>query len=124
VPLPLAVLDACVLFPAALRDTLLRAAEAELYAIRWSEQILEEVRRNLVATSRVDARRAARLVGAMRRSFPEAAVTDFETLVDRMANHADDRHVLAAAVVAGVTIIVTHNLRHFPRRALVLQRHF
>jgi hypothetical protein len=31
-----AVLDSCVLLPAALRDTLLRAAEANLYRPQWS----------------------------------------------------------------------------------------
>jgi hypothetical protein len=42
------VLDACVLFPASIRDTLLRAADAGLYRVYWSELILEEVRRNLI----------------------------------------------------------------------------
>ena len=42
------VLDACVLFPASLRDILLRAAEVGLYRIRLSDTILEETRRNLV----------------------------------------------------------------------------
>jgi len=31
-----AVTDTCSLFPYALRDTLLRAAEAELYGLRWT----------------------------------------------------------------------------------------
>ena len=42
------VIDACSLYPMYLRDTLLRAAEARLYRVYWSEQILEELRRNLV----------------------------------------------------------------------------
>lgn len=42
------VLDACVLFPASLRDTLLRAAKADLYRLHLTEEILEEVRRNLI----------------------------------------------------------------------------
>lgn len=42
------VLDACVLFPASLRDTLLRAADADLYRVHLTADILEEVRRNLV----------------------------------------------------------------------------
>jgi len=37
------VLDACVLIPASLRDTLLRAAEQGMYQMHWSELILEEV---------------------------------------------------------------------------------
>ena len=45
IPAPFQViLDANVLFPFTLRDTLLRAAERELYLIGWSGQILEEMR--------------------------------------------------------------------------------
>jgi len=42
------VLDACVLFPGSLRDVILRAAEADLYRLCLIDQILEEMRRNLV----------------------------------------------------------------------------
>ena len=44
----LALLDACVLVPASLRDTLLRLAEhPRLYMPRWSEEIIAETVRNL-----------------------------------------------------------------------------
>ncbi|HWS85170.1 MAG TPA: hypothetical protein VN207_13025 [Ktedonobacteraceae bacterium] len=42
------VLDACVLFPGSLRDILLRAAEVDLYRLCLTDQIVEEMRRNLV----------------------------------------------------------------------------
>jgi len=45
----MALLDAKVIFAAGIRDTLLRAANAGLYRFHWSDQILEEVRRNLLA---------------------------------------------------------------------------
>jgi hypothetical protein len=35
------VLDSCVLYPMYLRDTLLRAAEAGLYRVHWSQEILD-----------------------------------------------------------------------------------
>ena len=44
----LVVLDACVLVPGSLRDTLLRAAEAGLYRLCWSDRILDELRLSLV----------------------------------------------------------------------------
>ena len=42
------VLDACVLVPASLRDTLLRCAERRMYLPRWSNEILDELRRTLL----------------------------------------------------------------------------
>lgn len=54
----------------------------------------------------------------MREAFPEAVVTGYEQLVPAMTNHEKDRHVAAAAVVAGAQVIVTSNLKDFPRAAL------
>lgn len=113
-----AVTDACVLYPAALRDTLLRAAAADLYRLHWSGESLEEARRNLVDNHAMTAARAERLIAAMVRAFPDASVEDYQRLVPAMTNHAKDRHVLAAAVAAGAEVIVTSNLRHFPTLAL------
>src|SRR3712207_360231 len=101
-----AVLDASVLFPAAVRDTLLRAAAAGLYQVRWSDEILEEVRRNLVSTGRATHEQAQRLIDMMRQAFPEAVVEGYEALVQLMTNDAKDRHVLAAAVASRVQVIV------------------
>jgi hypothetical protein len=96
----LAVLDACVLFPAALRDTLLRTAEACLYRPRWTDAILDEVRRNLVESGRISKGQAARLIDVMRGAFPSAMVAAYEHLIPFMTNHPKDRHVLAAAVAS------------------------
>jgi predicted nucleic acid-binding protein len=118
VPSVVAVLDASVLFPAALRDTLLRAAHEGLYRPHWSDAILVEVYRNLIETGRTSQRQAQSLIATMQEAFPDATVTGFEPLVDRMTNHPKDRHVLAAAVAAGAQVIVTSNVRDFPERAL------
>lgn len=114
------VLDANVLYPFSLRDTLLRLAERELYVLAWSERILDEVARNLIADGRTDEATAARLQVAMRSAFPEALV-DADAIAatePAMTNDAGDRHVLATAVVAGAEGIVTFNARHFPAAAL------
>jgi predicted nucleic acid-binding protein len=84
-----------------------------IYQAYWSEEILEEVRRNLVRTKTTTEEQAARLVLAMREAFPEAVVTGYEPLVASMANDTDDRHIAAAAVKAGAQVIVTSNLKHF-----------
>jgi predicted nucleic acid-binding protein len=114
------VLDANVLYPFSLRDTLLRLAERELYVLVWSERILDDVGRNLIEDGRTDAATAARLQAAMRSAFPEALV-DADAIAatePAMTNDPGDRHVLATAVVAGAEGIVTFNARHFPAAAL------
>ncbi|MGH2458052.1 MAG: PIN domain-containing protein [Chloroflexota bacterium] len=113
-----AILDACILIPAALRDTLLRTAAVGLYQPCWSEDILAEVQRNLVAHRMTTPGRALRLVATMRRAFPQAMVEGYTHRVAELETHPDDRHVLAAAIVADAGVIVTANLRHFPVAAL------
>jgi len=113
-----AVLDANVLYPFSLRDTLLRLAELELYTPLWSERILEEMRRNLIERQ-ITEDQADRLIAAMRRAFEEAEVDapEIERLEPAMTNEPNDRHVLAAAVAAGSELIVTFNLDDFPADA-------
>ncbi len=42
------VLDACVLYPAPLRDLLLSLAAAGMYGARWTDRIQEDWQRNLL----------------------------------------------------------------------------
>lgn len=107
------VLDANVLYPFTLRDTLLRAAAEGLYQAYWSPEILAEVTRNLLKNRIVHQEQARRLVGKMTEAFPEASFTGHEHLIDAMRVHAKDRHVAAVAVAAGAQVIVTSNLRDF-----------
>ena len=107
------VLDANVLFPFTLRDTLLLAADEARYQLYWSEQILDEAIRNLISSTTITAEQAARLRATMERAFPEAMVTGHEALIDAMPNDAKDRHVAAAAVKSGAQVIVTMNLKDF-----------
>lgn len=110
--------DACVLFPPRLRDTLLRAAEAELYGFWWTDEILEELRRNLVGQGHASAEQAQRIVEAIAESFEDTRVTGHEGLTASMPNDPKDRHVAAAAVAAHAQVIVTSNLRDFPPEGL------
>jgi len=109
-----ALLDACVLYPTSTRDLLLRASERGLFQIRWSDEIIDELVRNLVADKRCTPEQAAELVRHMRLAFPEAVVSGYQKLVPTMGNHPGDRHVLAAALVAQASVIVTDNSGHFP----------
>jgi len=107
------VLDANVLFPFTLRDTLLRAAARGYFQVHWSEQILDETTRNLIGSGTVTPDQAQRLTSALSRAFPEALVTGHEAFVDAMTNHEKDRHVAAAGVKAAAQVIVTFNLKDF-----------
>jgi predicted nucleic acid-binding protein len=112
-----ALLDTCVLYPAYLCDTLLRLAEASAYRPLWSADILAELRRNLIGRG-IPAERVDRRITQMTRSFPDALVTGYESLIDGMTNHPKDRHVLAAAVRANAEVVVTFNLNDFGEPAL------
>jgi len=110
---PVAILDANVLFPFTLRDTLLRASAAGLYQVRWSDEILTEVTRNLVAKGRIAEAQAKSLRRAMEAAFPDAMVAGYQHRIRDMRNDSKDRHVAAAAVQGGATVIVTQNLPDF-----------
>jgi predicted nucleic acid-binding protein len=111
--------DANVLYPIALADFFLTVAlETNLFRPHWSTEILDEVGRNLqknrpdLAEGQVRSR-----LDAMNRAAPDALVDPPCELVNAMTNPEDDRHVLAAAVVAQASVIVTFNLRDFPSEA-------
>lgn len=74
-------LDANVLYPFTLRDTLLRCAERDLYQPFWSEQVLDEAIRNLIKSGRMDEQKAAHLTAQMRLTFPEAFVENYDDLI-------------------------------------------
>jgi predicted nucleic acid-binding protein len=116
----LAVVDACALYPFALRDTLLRLAELELYDVQWSERILEEMRANLLENYGATDEQADRVVAEMTGAFAGAAVPAdaIAELEPAMTNDEKDRHVLAAAVASGSEVVVTFNLTDFPEEAL------
>lgn len=115
-----AVLDACVLYPLTFRDILLYSnlVVGQLYAPIWSDEILDEMARNLIERGRLQPERAPTLIDGMNRAFPDALRNPPRELIDAMTNDPKDRHVLATAVHAGAQVIVTENLQDFPAEAL------
>lgn len=114
------VYDACVLYPAPLRDLLLRAAMTSVVRARWSEAILDECFCSILE-QRPDLSESAlqRTRELMTRAIPDCVVEDYQDLMDGLAlPDPDDRHVLAAAIRAGAQAIVTFNLKDFPAPAL------
>jgi hypothetical protein len=117
---PIAVLDACVLYSAPLRDVLLEMTVDGLFLPRWSDAIHEEwishVLENRPDLDRSLLRRTRQL---MERAFPDALVAGYQKHVAEVVlPDSDDRHVVAAAVASGATVIVTNNVRDFPAAAL------
>jgi predicted nucleic acid-binding protein len=114
-----ALLDANVLYPASLRDLLLQLAFAGFYRARWSAEIDEEWKRNLLAARPELAAKIERTQAVMRRAIPDALVTGYESQIPNLIlPDIGDRHVLAAAITAEAEVIVTFNTKDFPADAL------
>lgn len=117
---PIAVLDANVLYPASLRHLLIWLAVVETFDARWTATIQDEWTRNLLHNEpRLDPARLARTRQLMDAHIPDGLVTDYEARIAGLTlPDPDDRHVLAAALHCGASIIVTSNLKDFPTAVL------
>ena len=113
------VLDANVLIQAAVRDTLLRLSEQRLFLCRWSEEILEEVRRTLTGKRGLSEDKVDSLLEQLRTHFPDACVEPgYKEMIPAIKNDEKDRHVIAAAVFCKAEVILTYNVRHFPEESV------
>lgn len=115
-----AVYDACVLYSAPLRDFLLRLASFRLVKPYWSSEIQREWMLGL-SKNRPDLlpERLERTRREMERHFPQSCVKGFEHLIPTLLlPDLTDRHVLAVAIHAKVSLIVTANLKDFPKNIL------
>ena len=114
------IYDACVLYPAPLRDLLVRVGLTPLVRVRWTDTILDECFRNIFE-QRPELKPEAldRTRELMTQAIPDCMVTGYEPLIDGLLlPDPDDRYVLAAAIRAGAQSIVTFNLKDFPAPAL------
>jgi hypothetical protein len=112
--------DACVLYPAPLRDFLLHLATTGLFRAKWTNEIHEEWIRSLLE-ARPDLRREQleRTRELMNAHVDDCLVAGYEDLIPALSlPDCRDRHVLAAAIHSGADVIVTFNLRHFPADTL------
>ncbi|CAG9185408.1 hypothetical protein LMG23992_05537 [Cupriavidus laharis] len=112
--------DACVLYPAPLRDLLMWLALSGRFRARWSARIHEEWKRNLLKNrTDLSRRQLDRTSDLMDAAVPDAVVEGYEDLIAGLAlPDPDDRHVLAAAIRCNASVIVTFNLGDFPSRVL------
>jgi predicted nucleic acid-binding protein len=115
-----AVYDANVLYPAPLRDLLIRIAQTGLVRAKWTDAIHDEWIPNVLKRNpHLSADRLARTRRLMNEAVRDCLVTGFEDLIESLTlPDPDDRHVLAAAIKAEADVIVTYNLADFPAEAL------
>ena len=126
-----AMLDANVLVPSLLRDTLLTLGAGGMYQPRWSPVILGETRhaiRSLRDAKGQDKEQTeayiAHLFSETERSFPDSSITGWEHLEGTFGlRDPQDEHVVAAAVEGSAGVIVTENLRDFPEAKLPGELH-
>ena len=116
------MLDACVLYPVVVRDLLLTLAIESAFVPVWSDEIIDEMRRNVLADlPGITAEQFDKATTTgMRKHFPASFVGGYESLIMQMDNDSKDRHVAALAVHAAAAGIITYNLRDF--RGHELQR--
>lgn len=115
-----ALFDACILYPAPLRDLLMRLALTDMFRARWTNDIHEEWMSNLLA-NRPDLTRQQleRTRDLMNDNVRDCLVSGYEDLIGGLElPDPDDRHVLAAAIRTRASVIVTFNLRDFPGESL------
>lgn len=109
------VLDTNVIYPITIRDILFWFAYDELYTPKWSKHIFDEWK-NVMARKGVDNAEIEKRVIHAFKIFPDAMVEKYEALIDNLELPDEkDRHVLAAAVKVNANLIVTNNLKDFPK---------
>lgn len=115
-----AVCDACVLYPFHQRNILIQAAVDGLYEARWTDEIHAEWMRSLTANvPEIPLGRLQATRRLMDQALPEALVVGFHHHIESVElPDPDDRHVVAAAIEAKASHILTWNLRDFPANAI------
>ena len=111
-----ALFDACVLYPAQLRDLLLRVALSDAFKARWTDRIHDEWVGSLLRDRPdIPTERLGRTRELMNSAVPDCLVIDYESFIEQLTlPDPDDRHVLAAAIRCQAGVIVTLNMRDFP----------
>jgi len=108
--------DACVLYPAPLRDLLMHLAITDLFQAKWTNEIhdewIESVLHKRPDLKRVQLERTRTL---MNENVCDCMVENYQYLISALnLPDENDRHVLAAAIKSSCSVIVTYNLKDFP----------
>lgn len=117
---PVAVFDACILYPFHLRNIVTQAAVDRLVEARWTDAIHEEWIRSVAArVPTIPIERLQNTRELMNQALPTAMVDGYEDHIPAVnLPDPNDRHVVAAGIAAIASVILTWNLRHFPAKEL------
>lgn len=117
---PVVVYDANVLYPAQLRDFLVRVAISGAARAHWTPNIHDEWMRNVHADyPDIEWADLREIRALMDEALPDASLDGYRDRIEHLSlPDPDDRHVLAAAIHAHADAIVTFNTADFPARRL------
>src|SRR5882724_10859653 len=115
-----AVFDACILYPFHLRNIVVQAAVDRLVEARWTDEIHDEWIRNLATGApAIPMERLQMTRRLMNDALPMAMVSGYQEHIRAITlPDPNDRHIVAAGIVAGAALVLTWNLRHFPTKEL------
>jgi len=115
-----ALYDACVPYPAPLRDLLMHLAMTDLPAARWTDRIHDQwIGALMIKRPDLTREQLQRTRDLMNAHVYDSLVTEYEGLIGSLdLPDPNDRHVLAAAIHCGASVIVTYNLDDFPAEHL------
>lgn len=109
------VLDTNVIYPINIRDLLFWFAYYDLYTPKWSNHIFDEWDEVMERKGVPEQERKKRMEWA-NDAFPDALVTNYTGLIKGLTlPDPKDCHILAAAIKTNANVIVTNNLKDFPR---------
>lgn len=112
------VLDTNVIYPIEIRDLLFWFAHYEMYTPKWSEHIFNEWK-SVMKRKGISDEEIQKRVSKANLAFPYALVANYTNLIDKLElPDEDDKHVLAAAIKTNANLIVTNNLKDFPKQYL------
>lgn len=113
------LLDACVLYPTVMREILIGVAGAGLYQPLWSPRILEEWARAAAKLGPGQEALARGEIAALEARWPGASVIPHAGDEARLwLPDPADVHVLAAAIAGSADVLLTLNVKDFPRHTL------
>jgi predicted nucleic acid-binding protein len=112
------VLDTNVIYPIEIRDLLFWFAYYDMFTPKWSEHIFDEWK-DVMTRKGVSVEEATKRTERANTAFPDALVKNYSGLIDSLElPDPKDRHVLAAAIKTNANVIVTNNIKDFPKEYL------